>query len=544
MRDGTILRATVLRPSAAGRFPTLILRTPYGAARALTFTTLCDAAIARGYAVVAQDVRGRFASDGEFDPYRQEGRDGYDTIEWAAAAPWSDGRIGTFGLSYPAAAQWLAALEGPPHLLAMAPAMTFARPDQFWFAGGVRDLSWVSWIWLYIAPEERRRRGLPGPRTYEEAVASWREIGPSLLERRPIADVPEIAEVAPWYLEWLAHPPDDRWWRWADLAGRYGRISPAVLHLSGWHDESYGPRGALSNHAGIVDARAGSEPRSRLVVGPWTHGLPPRSADDDTVRTGDRVVGPSARFDFGAEVLRFMDRHVRGVAETPAEAPVRVFVMGENRWLAADRWPLPGTLSERLFLGGTGRDGTLTCRPGPEGWLELLSDPARPVRDPYASAGGGAHDYRDLAHRPGTLAFESGPLTAARRVVGAAGAEIFLSTDAPDLDLWVKLLHVEADGTAWNLMGPGADVLRLGAREGGRDLHQIERVRLEGLLTGNRFAAGDRIRIVVMASFAPHFATNPQTGEPETGTSATRPARVRIHFGRVRPSCLELPVVP
>jgi putative CocE/NonD family hydrolase len=145
MRDGVRLRADVLRPPQ-GRVPTLVYRTPYGKHDALEEYTTFKRAVERGYAVVVQDVRGRFTSDGEFRPYENEGRDGYDTIEWAAQQPWSNGRVGTFGLSYPGAVQWLAAVENPPHLQAMVPAMTFSTPQNFFYSGGIWDLSWIAWI--------------------------------------------------------------------------------------------------------------------------------------------------------------------------------------------------------------------------------------------------------------------------------------------------------------------------------------------------------------------------------------------------------------
>ena len=125
-------------------------------------------------------MRGRYGSDGDFVPYLHEGRDGYDTIEWAAAQPWSTGEIGTFGLSYPGAVQWLAAVESPPHLKAMVPAMTFSTPRNFFYAGGVWDLSWIAWIWDNIAPDTRARRDLPGPRSGREARAARSKFEPPL----------------------------------------------------------------------------------------------------------------------------------------------------------------------------------------------------------------------------------------------------------------------------------------------------------------------------------------------------------------------------
>jgi hypothetical protein len=203
MRDGVILRADVYRPAAAGRHPVLVMRTPYGKDDVIaegSEPTVLRGARA-GYAVVVQDVRGRYHSDGVFNPYRQEGRDGYDTIEWAAAQPWSNGRVGTFGLSYPGAVQWLAAMEAPPHLVAMVPAMTFATGRHFFYYGGAFNHDWMRWILNYIAPEERRRRGLAGPRTEAEAEALWTARKWNLERFLPIGALPAIEGVAPWYFD-------------------------------------------------------------------------------------------------------------------------------------------------------------------------------------------------------------------------------------------------------------------------------------------------------------------------------------------------------
>src|SRR5271167_512961 len=175
MRDRVVLRADVLRPAQGGKHPVLVYRTPYGKEAAQQEYTTFKHAAERGYAVVIQDVRGRYHSDGDFRPYENEGRDGYDTIEWAAAQPWSNGNVGTFGLSYPGAVQWLAAVQGPPHLKAMIPAMTFSTPQNFFYAGGTWDMSWIEWIWDNIAWDTRAKKNLPGPRTYGEALAAWKE---------------------------------------------------------------------------------------------------------------------------------------------------------------------------------------------------------------------------------------------------------------------------------------------------------------------------------------------------------------------------------
>ncbi|MBC7788992.1 MAG: CocE/NonD family hydrolase [Anaerolineae bacterium] len=535
MRDGVALRAIVMRPSTVGRFPTLVYRTPYGAESAVRDYATFGKAVARGYAVVVQDVRGRYRSDGRFDPYRQEGLDGYDTIEWAAAQTWSNGKVGTFGLSYPGAVQWLAAVESPPHLEAMVPAMTFSRPDNFWYAGGLLDLSWNSWIWFSIAPDERRRLNLPGPRTGRESRAAWDTLAPALLARLPVTDVPELAAVAPWYQEWLSHGPNDPWWSWADLRTRYARTRAAVLNISGWHDEAYGPEGAITNFQGLLASRAGERhPRAFLVLGPWEHGSGAIDDRSATAASGERVFGASAGLDYDELVLRFLDRYVRGVDNgVDSEPRVRAFVMGENRWHSSDDWPFGWSTHMRLSLGRAARGkGTLSARIPSEGSWTIVSDPRKPIVDPYGAAYG-AHDYRALAERDDVMVFETEPFAHDTRVLGRIEVNLTVSVDAPDADLYVRLFDVSPRDTAWNLMSPGLEVTRLSERAGGRTLvpGQRSEVRIGQHLTGNLFRAGHRLRAVVMPSFLPHFAPN-LAAEGRSPEPAKRSAtRITLHFG-------------
>ena len=538
MRDGVVLRADLHRPRGTGPFPVLVYRTPYGKHEVERDYTTIQRAVARGYAVLVQDVRGRYASAGTFEAYRQEGRDGYDTIEWAAVQPWADGKVGMFGLSYPGAVQWLAAVESPPHLEAIVPAMVFASPRQFFYSGGAWDLSWAAWTWMNIAPDLRARMSVPGPRTEQEARAAWRTEGARVVAQRPLLDLPDFKAIAPWYYEWMRREPSDPWWDWAELRGRYGRTRAAVLNLSGWHDEAYGPHGATRNFAGLVESRRG-EPHARtaLLLGPWVHGV------DATARTtsGEREFGPTAAIDYDEVVLRWMDRWVRGVDNgVDREPPVRVFVMGANAWRTADRWPLPGLRADTLWLGA---GGALTRAPT-SGTSEFVSDPRDPVRDPY-DADYGAHDFRALRGRTDLLTYETAPFAADIEVIGDIVAELQVETDARDVDLYVKLLDVAPDGTAYNLMSPGLELRRASYRDlsKGRQLLEPGRpftLRVDELITANRFKAGHRLRVHVMGAFQPHFSLNPQTGESERTSAALQPARVRILPG----SRLILPVMP
>jgi len=548
MRDGIVLRADVYRPASGGPFPVLVYRTPYGKSNAAQDYQIHLKAVERGYVVVLQDVRGSYSSDGRFDPYRHEGADGYDTIEWAAAQAWSNGRVGTYGLSYPGAVQWLAAVEAPPHLLAMVPAMTFSSPRNFFYMNGVFDLSWLPWIYVNVAPHWRSRLDLPGPRDAATAAETWPSVAREYRSWLPLKDLPWLRQEAPFYFEWLAHPPDDPWWNWAELRGRYSQVSAAVLNLSGWHDDAYGPEGAATNFNGLVQARIGQDDaRTHLLLGPWVHGVSSLAAR----RTGDIDFGPHAAIDYEDIVLDFHDHYVRGIDNEFTDASsVRHFVMGANEWRDDTYWPSADvrTLPLYLALAGDGRQRRLQdAQPESKSARSTFTaDPRDPVTDAYESPG--PHDYRELQMREDLLTFDSEPLQEDLWVAGAITAVIHASCDCRDFDLWVRLQDVYPDGRAFNLMSPGNDVLRASYRDpgAGRQLLEPGRVyefRLPTLMTSVRFGKGHRIRAQISASFAPHLSRNLQTGESEVVAAGSRAADITIHHDAERASRLLLPVL-
>jgi putative CocE/NonD family hydrolase len=545
MRDGVVLRADVRRPRSGGPFPVLVYRTPYGKHEALSDYTTFEHALVRGYAVVAVDVRGRYASAGEFRPYENEGRDGYDTIEWAAAQPWSNGRVGTFGLSYPGAVQWLAAVEGPPHLKAMVPAMTFSSHRNFFYAGGTWDLSWIEWIWDNIAPDIRVKRDLPGPRTVADAEAAWPAQGPGMQRVVPLGSLAALKGIAPYYYDWMRHPPNDPWWDWADLRGKYGRTEAAVLNLSGWYDDNYGPEGATTNYAGLLAARAGRKPDAALLIGPWVHGV----KSTETPKAGERAFAAAAAIDYDATVLDWMDRYLRGLDNgVDRRAPVRYYVMGADTWREAAAWP-PAAIRTSFYLGPAtaGTPGRLAEAPPPgRATSAFRSDPAHPVVNRYAASG--AHDYRELATRSDLLSFDSAPLAADLEVSGPIDAHLYVSCDCRDLDLWVRLYDVAPDGAAWNEMSPGVDVQRASYRAMARGRQLLEPGRIYALdvvgpVTSNVFKRGHRLRVQVSGAFFPNFSRNLQSGEAETDSDHAVPATIRVHQDPAHRSQVVLPIV-
>ncbi len=548
MRDGLMLRADVMRPKTIGAvFPVLVYRTPYGKDAARAEYKIFDKAVARGYAVVIQDVRGRYASEGEFRPYENEGRDGFDTIEWAARQPWSNGSIGTFGLSYPGAVQWLAALQSPPHLKAMVPAMTFSSAQNFFFAGGTWDMSWIDWIWFNIAPDVRAKRNLEGPKTLEQAAAAWDSEAPAMRGYLPLARMPQLRDTAPYYYDWLGHPAQDPWWDWAELRDKYDRNHAAVLNLSGWYDDNYGPEGATTNFLGTQKSRA-HQPRkdNALLIGPWVHGV------DSTrqLKSGEREFPAIAAIDYDEVVLSWMDYHLRGIANRVAtDKPVRYFVMGADEWREAQSWP-PASRPATMYLtaGADGRSGVLaSAKPRSRtGFSSFVSDPANPVVNEYASAG--AHDYRKLADRTDVLTFDSEPLDRDTEVTGPIRAQVFVSCDCRDLDLWVRVLDRAADGTVFNLMSPGLDVQRASYRDLTRGRQwlqpgQIYPIELNNLISSNTFLKGHRIRVQISASFHPNFSRNLQSGESEVLSAQLHKATIKVHTDAQHASRVILPVI-
>jgi len=550
MRDGIALRADIWRPSSDGRFPVLVYRTPYGRKSAEKEYTTFDHAVERGYAVLIQDVRGRYDSGGEFRPYENEGHDGFDTIEWAARQSWSNGNVGSFGLSYPGAVQWLAAVENPPHLKAMVPAMTFSTPQNFFYAGGAWDLSWIEWIWDNIAPDIRVKRNLPGPKTYPEAIKAWEKQGEKMLSEVPLNKLTELQGIAPYYYDWLSHPPEDPWWDWAELRNKYANVHTSVLNLSAWYDDNYGPEGATTNFQGLLRARKSeSDPRTHLLLGPWVHGV------DSTQKrkAGDRTFGPAAAIDYDEVVLRWMDHYLKGIDNgVDRESPVRYFVMGRDEWRESKTWPPAAKMTPYYLFSGQENDaahhvGTLsTAIPvTSKSSSTFLADPQNPVKNTYSSSG--AHDYRDLAKQNDVLTFDSSPMTSDMEVTGPIRAEMYMACDCRDVDLWVRLLDVAPDGTAFNLMSPGLDVVRASHREAGSGHQLLEpnyvyMIHFENLITSNVFKKDHRVRAQISGSFFPNFSRNPQTGDSERISPNMKKAQITIYADREHPSRIILPV--
>src|SRR5262249_40957972 len=292
-------------------------------------------------------------------------------------------------------------------------------------------------------------------------------------------------------------------------------VQAAVLNFSGWYDDAYGPDGATSNFKGLVAARKNQlELRTKLIIGPWIHGV----ATINRTKAGEREFGDVARSDYDETILRWMDHHLRGIDNgVEKEKPVRYFVMGADEWREADAWP-PAARQTAFYLASQRKLQTTPAN-GAATFSSFVSDPANPVTDPYSASSGG-HDYRALAGRQDVLVFDSETLKNDVEVTGPITAEFYFSCDCRDTDLWVRLLDVAPDGTAYNLMSPGLDVVRASYRNRTtkRELltpGKVCKLNFSKLMTSNLFKKGHRLRVQISAAFMPHMSRNLQTGELE-----------------------------
>jgi putative CocE/NonD family hydrolase len=384
----------------------------------------------------------------------------------------------------------------------------------------------------------RRRRELPGPRTEEEAERAWAAHGEAWLRYVPLATHPALAGVAPAFFEWLDHPDDGPFWDFLRIESRTDRVRVPVLNLSGWHDEGYGP-GSAARHF-VATRRWGG----RLVIGPWTHGTPtPRKT-----RVGELDFGSAAGLDYGGLLLRFFDRWLKREDNgLDREAPVRIFVMGDNVWRDEADWPLARARPTAYYLRSGGRllPEAPVAGEAPDAYAY---DPRDPLVDPHGGTLG-PFDQSPLERRRDVLAYRSEPLAGDLEVTGPIEVELWVSSSARDTDFIVRLLDVHPDGRAYNLMSPTLEVLRVRYRNGEDRPELLEpgrivKLRLANGITSNVFKAGHRLGIHVTSSLHPHLDRNPNTGGVIAREERVVRAQQLVHHDAEHPSRVVLPVIP
>jgi uncharacterized protein len=526
MSDGITLAADlVLARREAG--PAVVMRTPYGRGGDRA-TARADAFAKAGYAAVWVDVRGRGDSDGEFEPYRNDGLDGVDVIAWAAAQDWCDGAVATFGGSYPGRIQWLTALHQPPALAAMIVLVTPSDPFVE-NPTGVPGPMHIHWFRMTDG------RGLQ----YTEAV-DWMEV----YAHRPLSELDEAAGFhSPLWREECRHQTLDDWWEPVRYQHRIGELDVPVLHISGWYDDE-----EIGTPANFAAMTAAGRRGQRLLMGPWGHQV------NAGRQLGELDFGHGSVVDLEGVMTGFLDEVVRGRAPEPLPAPVRIFLMAANEWLDLPAWPPPDTVEQAWYLDSGGRanssfgDGRLSATVPGEGspsdhWVH---DPDRPVPfvTPASSAQiGGPDDYAGVETRGDVLVYTSDALTAPLDVVGPVRLVAHVSTSVPDTDITAKLVDLHPSGFAQRLCD---GLVRLSLRDGHQRAMPVQagaiyEVEVSMWDTAQRFLPGHRVRLEVASAAHPKFAVNLGTGGDQAVATEAVIARNTLHHEPAHPSRLILP---
>ncbi|MBL1098323.1 CocE/NonD family hydrolase [Streptomyces coffeae] len=549
MRDGTVLRADVFRPESADGCPVMLLRLPYDKS-ILTepgFPSEVKFFVPRGYICVVQDVRGMYASEGVFSPFRDEAPDTVDTIEWAAKIEGANGKVVMAGQSYLGSVQVQAAAERPSPLVAISPVSPLVdfADNGYRRGGAVESAFFFAWA-TRMAIQTAHRCGRD-----EEAAALA-----ALIEDQPDHPFPPLSRssaihapfdeilkhydgVAPWIRQGLeeAGRPD---------AGQHlstqqlvPKIAVPSLYVTSWYDMLLG--GVLKAYS--VGVSTGAAP-THLVIGPWEHahyGAPQSIA-------GELDFGPAAEFELWPLLEQFF-APLAGIGHGDPVPGVQYFTMGINEWRSADVWP-PESTAVRFFLhsaGGTvtgGPTGTLdTVAPTDEAADEWTHDPKNPV----PSTGGqtwsipnGPRDQSALLERVDVLAFDSEVLPSAVEVTGAVHAEVWLETDAASADIVAALVDVHPDGRRYPVT---QGILRLGTEL--EPLHEKGSISFSVDLwaTSHVFLEGHRISVQLAASDFPHWDVNPSDGKAWATSSEPKAGRHRLAHDAARPSMIALPIV-
>lgn len=544
MPDGVELVSDHYYPATSGPQPTVLMRQPYGRDIASTVVYAHPVWFARhGYNVVIQDVRGRGDSEGDFYPFRNEGRDGKETIAWLRSRPECDGRVGMYGFSYQGATQLLAAAEQPEGLVCIAPGMTACDLYHGWFYnnGALRLASTLGWGLQMLKGDARRLRLREASDRLEEA---WANLA-SQTSVLPLRDHPALhGEGLPRYvLDWLDHEESSEYWCELDISRKLEQVHVPALHISGWYDTYL--LGSVQGFLLLGQCAGGDFARKHqyLIAGPWQH-----------IPWGDRVgsadFGAEALLDTDAILLRWFNHWLKDSGEFAGEPRVRHFVLGENQWRQAEALPLKPTYP--LYLHSEGRansrkgDGVLTGeKPAGEEPCDIfIYDPEVPVVAPGGPAAqSGPFDQAALELGNNVLMYTTEALSQPMWIFGFPIVELFCSSSSAKTDFTAKLVRVRVDGYAeFICMGIARSSYLFREREYAAGKIQQWQFPLDP--TSCRFAAGDRIRLEIASGAFPLYDRNPGSDVAACRASSWdwRRSTQRVYHDTACASCLFLPV--
>ena len=551
-RDGITLKADIYRPAGDGKFPVLLQRTPYHKSGAVEFGRK---GALRGYLVVIQDVRGRYSSEGEWYPFKHESEDGFDAVEWAASLPNSNGKVGMFGGSYVGATQMLTAIAHPPHLAGICPVVTASNYHENWTYQGGAFEQWFNESWTSGLAQDTLDRSLHDS-TNARVTGNTLPLNQySLFNLKMDTSKPDTTrKLAPYFLDWLAHPSYDSYWKPWSIEDQYSSIQVPALTIAAWYDIFQG--GSIKNYIGLK-AHAGTEDarkNQRLLVIIGGHA-------GDGRKIGDIDFGLEAeKFNQDEVTLDWYDFLFMGkINHFATEKPVRIFVMGENKWRDEDSWPLLRAKEVLYFLHSGGKansdkgDGTLSySTANKEAADSYVYDPMKPV----PTVGGplccdrphlapGPKDQRSVESRADVLVYSTPVLDNDMEVTGPVTLYLYASSTATDTDFTGKLIDVWPNGLEQNLT---EGILRARYRDSTSTPALIEpgrvyEYKIDLWSTSNIFMKGHKIRIEVSSSNYPRFDRNLNTGKVAATDNTFVKATNTVYHDGEHPSALVLPVV-
>ena len=554
-RDGITLFADIYRPTAPGKFPVILMRTPYDKSVSWAVSP-AHKMVLRGYVVIIQDVRGRYTSEGEWYPFRHEQADGFDTVEWVAGLPYCDGKVGMMGASYVGATQMLAAIGQPPHLAGIAPQVTASNYHDGWTYQNGAFEQWFDQNWTSQLAQNTLQRlihqntnalvGLPTLPLANYPVFNFGQLP---------ADAQLTALIAPYYLDWLAHPDYDDYWKQWSIEENFAKIAVPMLQVGGWYDIF--SAGTLRNYMG-AKAHGSTEPartQQHLLMQIGGHAGFGR-------RIGDVDFGPHAlENEYTDAILDWYDFLFKGIRNAFAtDKPVKLFTMGANEYRQHDDWPPPQAVPTKYFLHSNGKANSLRG----DGSLSVSASKSEPSdtyvynpTNPAPTIGGplccdaehmepGPRDQRAVENRDDVLVYSTPPLARDLEVTGPVTATLFVKSTAVDTDFTAKLVDVAPDGFAQNLTD---GILRMRYRASPEHASlmnpgQIYEISLDLWATSNVFLRGHSMRLEISSSNFPRFDHNLNTGEEIKFAHTSVPASNTILHDAQHPSALVIPVMP
>jgi len=576
MRDGTLLATDMYSPATPGKYPVIMLRNPYGHAIGGGCFKGLGANLAgfaqNGYVGLAQEVRGTYRSQGPFREMVQEAKDGYDAIEWAAAQPWSTGKVGTTSGSYLGLTQWQPAIHAPPHLAAISPQITASDYHDNWtYVNGVFDLWFgMSWPPGWVADQMIRglqAQGVPQSQI-DSLVAGFNasvtaDLATKWVYQLPLTGFDQFTTFAPYFYDWIDHPNYDEFWEKLDVENKWDDVKVPALISSAWYDIFQ--VGAFRNFAGMRSE--GGTPAARqgtkILVGPYGH-----AGDSGTPTFGSDPIGSLLSV---GEQLRFFDHYLKGLDNGYESDPnVTLYVLvppdtgntGSGFIVKGDTYPLPGTWWETFFLSSSGHansskgDGQLVDHAWSAGHASdhFDYDPMNPV----PTTGGnmccnsvllanGAQDQTKVEMRNDVLVYTSAPLSQDLAVIGPVEVKLWAESSAPDTDFTAKLVDIHLDGKSHNVLDR---VVRARFRHGSKlppsPIEPGKAYEYKIFLgnAGTIFRKGHSIRLEISSSSFPHYGRNLNTGKSNEWTAETAVAHQTVLHNNWHTSRLMLPVAP